>query len=84
MVVAIAADEVEDMAALQTRMRGIVLLTDPGLTVLRAWGALLPGAEHPSPITFVVRRDERISYRHPLDEHGDWPPYANVFDALSR
>src|SRR5213078_1654945 len=42
-VIAIAADRVPDMAALQSKLPGITLLTDPQLTAATAWGAHTPG-----------------------------------------
>jgi len=72
------------MAALQTKVAGITLLADPALTTIRMWGALLPGAEHPSPVTFVVNKDRQIRYRHPLDVDGDWPRYSDLAAALDR
>ena len=81
-VVAIAADDVEDMAPLQTKVPGLVLLTDPKLAALQAWGVLQRGAEHPSPVTFVIDRDGIVRWRHLLDVRGDWPTYAELLAAL--
>ncbi len=81
-VVAIAADDVEDMAPLQTKVPGILLMTDPKLAALQAWGVLQREAEHPSPVTFVIGRDGIVRWRHLLDVRGDWPTYAELRAAL--
>ena len=81
-MIAIAADGVPDMAALQSKLPGITLLTDPQLTAATAWGAHTPGAEIPSPATFVVGRDGVVQWRHLGDERSDWPAYAEVAAAL--
>jgi hypothetical protein len=80
-VVAIAADDVEDMAALQTRLPRIALLTDPGLVTSAAWGVRVPGAESPSPMTFIVR-DGRIRWRRLATAQRDWPTYPELLVAL--
>lgn len=81
-MIAIAADDLEDMAALQTNVSGITLLTDLALTGISAWGALQKGAEHPSPATFVVGSDGLVRWRRVLDARGDWPTYAELAGAL--
>lgn len=78
---AVAADEVEDMAALQTTLPAITLVSDPTLAGLQAWGVLIRGAEHPSPATFVVTNG-KITYRRLLEAGGDWPSYAELSRAL--
>lgn len=69
------------MAALQTSLPAIKLVSDPALTGLQAWGVLVRGAEHPSPATFVVT-DGKITYRRLLEATGDWPSYAELHRAL--
>ena len=69
------------MAALQTTLPAIRLVSDPGLDGVRAWGTLIPGAEHPSPATFVVT-DGKVTYRRLLEVNGDWPTYAELARAL--
>lgn len=69
------------MAALQTTLPAITLVSDPALAGLHAWGVLLRGAEHPSPATFVVT-DGKITYRRLLEAGGDWPSYAELAPAL--
>jgi len=69
------------MAALQTTLPAITLVSDPTLAGLRAWGVLLRGAEHPSPATFVVT-DGKITFRRLLEAGGDWPTYAELAPAL--
>jgi peroxiredoxin len=81
-VVAIAADSVADMAALQPKLPGITLLTDPQLAAAKAWGVHTPGAEIPSPGTFVVSRDGVVQWRRLGDQRGDWPTYPDVAAAL--
>jgi hypothetical protein len=80
-VVAISADAVEDMAALQTKLPRVRLLSAK-LPAVAAWGALLPGAEQPSPMTFIVGRDGVIRWRHLLQPAGDWPTLAQLTAAL--
>ena len=75
-MIAIAADRVPDMAALQSK------LPDPQLTAATAWGAHTPGAEIPNPATFVVGRDGVVQWRRLGDERSDWPAYAVVAAAL--
>lgn len=81
-MVAIAADSVSDMAALQAKLPRITLLTDPGVAAATAWGVHVPGAEIPSPGTFVVGRDGRVQWRRLGDERGDWPTYPELAAAL--
>jgi peroxiredoxin len=80
-VVAIAADSVSDMAALQAKLPRITLLTDPGAAAA-AWGVHVPGADNPSPGTFVVGRDGVVQWRRLEDKRGDWPTYAELAAAL--
>lgn len=83
-MIAIAADEVTDMAALQTKLAGVTLLTaDRRLPSLTAWGVLETGDEHPIPATFVVGRDGVVRWRHVLNPGGDWPTYDAVVKAVS-
>ena len=81
-MIAIAADSVSDTAALQPKVPGITLLTDLQLAAAKAWAVHVPGAESPSPGTFVVSRDGVVQWRHLGDEHGDWPKYPEVAAAL--
>jgi len=69
------------MAALQTTLPALRLVSDLRLDGLRAWGTLIPGAEHPSPATFVVV-DGKVTYRRLLEATGDWPAYAELARAL--
>jgi len=70
------------MAALQTKLPRITLLTDPDLVAAAAWGVREPGAESPSPGTFVIGRDRVVQWRHLGDSRGDWPSYPEVAAAL--
>ena len=70
------------MAALQPKVPGVTLLTDPGVAASTAWGVHVPGAESPSPGTFVVGRDGVVQWRHLEDKRGDWPTYAELAAAL--
>ena len=81
-IVAIAADSVADMAALSAKLAGLTLLSDLDLSVAAAWGLRIPGAESPSPGTFVVSRDGLVQWSRPGDEHRDWPTYPEVAAAL--
>jgi hypothetical protein len=78
----VSADDVEDMAALQTKIPSITLVTDLKLDALKAWGALWGSAEHPSPVTYVIGKDGIVTWRHILDARGDWPTYAALAAAL--
>lgn len=69
------------MAALQTKVPAITLVSDPSLDGLRAWGTLIPGAEHPSPATFVVT-DGKVTWRRLLEATGDWPSYPELARTL--
>lgn len=81
-MVAIAADSVADLALLQAKLAGLTMLTDPELTTASAWGLRVPGAESPSPGTFVVARDGAIQWLRLEDPRGDWPTYAELAAAL--
>lgn len=81
-MVAIAADSVTDMAALQPKLPKITLLTDPGVAAATAWGLHVPDADSPSPGTFVVDRDGVVQWRRLGDRRGDWPTYPEVAAAL--
>jgi hypothetical protein len=81
-VVAIAADSVADTAALQAKVVGVLLLSDPGLAASAAWGVRVPDADSPSPGTFVVGRDGLVRWRRLEDPRGDWPTYAELNAAL--
>jgi peroxiredoxin len=70
------------MAALQRKAPGVTLLTDPGVAASTAWGVHVPGAESPSPGTFVVGRDGVVQWRRLEDKSGDWPTYAELSAAL--
>ena len=80
-MVAIAADAVTDMAALQTKLPRITLVSDTTLAASKAWGLLLAGGEHPNPGTFVVAGGTN-TYRRLEDRRGDWPTYAELAAAL--
>jgi len=41
-----------------------------------------PGAENPTPSTFVVAADGVVRWRKLADDKGDWPGYADVASAL--
>jgi len=81
-VIAIAADSVSDMAALQAKLPGITLLTDLDLGAATAWGVREAGAESPSPGTFVVRREGVVTWRRLDEPSGDWPTYPELAAAL--
>ncbi len=81
-LVAISADKLEDLAALVPRLPNVRLLTDPGLVAATAWGLRVPGAEAPSPGTFVVGKDGVIAWRRLEQPHSDWPTYAELTAAL--
>ena len=81
-VVAISADSVADMAPLQTKLAKITVLTDPGMPTITAWGLRVPGAESPSPGTFVVGRDGIVQWRRLEDKRSDWPTYLELVAAL--
>jgi hypothetical protein len=80
-VVAIAADEVSELAALQTKLSQIVLLSDLTLQASQAWGAHYPGAEEPTPTTFVVAGNQ-IRWRRVERQGSDWPTYVELVAAL--
>lgn len=79
-----SADDVEDMAALQVKVPSLLLVTDPKLGALKQWGTLWGGAEHPSPVTYVIGKDGIVKWRHLLDVRGDWPTYAELAAVLER
>jgi peroxiredoxin len=81
-VIAIAADTVEDTKLLQAQLTKIPLFTDLDLSATTAWGLRPPGAEHPSPGTFVVSRDGNVQWRRLEDKNGDWPTYPELAAAL--
>ena len=81
-MVAIAADTVEDTKLLQAQLAKIPLFTDLDLSATTAWGLREPGAEHPSPGTFVVSRDGNVQWRRLEDKNGDWPTYPELAAAL--
>jgi alkyl hydroperoxide reductase subunit AhpC len=81
-VVAIAADSVADTTELQAKLAKIPLFTDLDLSATTAWGLRAPGAEHPSPGTFVVNRDGVVQWRRLEDKNGDWPTYPELAAAL--
>jgi len=81
-VVAIAADSVADTTELQAKLAKITLFTDLDLSATTAWGLRAPGAEHPSPGTFVVNRDGVVQWRRLEDKNGDWPTYPELAAAL--
>jgi peroxiredoxin len=81
-IVAIAADSVADTSALEHKVQGVALLSDLDLSASAAWGLRAAGADSPSPGTFVVGRDGKITYRRLEDPSGDWPTYAELAAAL--
>lgn len=70
------------MAPLQAKLAKITLLADLDLSATTAWGLREPGAEHPSPGTFVVGRDGLVQWRRLAEKSGDWPTYAELAGAL--
>lgn len=80
-VVAISADALADLASLVPRLPSVTLLADPGLVATTAWGLRVPGAEAPSPGTFVLANGA-ITWRHLEGPTGDWPSYAELAAAL--
>ncbi len=82
MVVAIAADPVEDMATLVPTLPGITLLTDLELEASAAWGLARAGAQNPSPATYVIGRDGAVRWRKLPGAGGDWPAYKDLAAAL--
>jgi hypothetical protein len=66
------------MAALQTELAGVRLLTDPKFQAADAWGVHVPGADSPSPATYIVGGDGMILWRKLPDSHGDWPSYDEL------
>jgi len=70
------------MAALQTKLQGVSLLTDPDVRASEAWGVHVAGAENPSPATYVVGVDGVVRWRKLGDQNGDWPTYEEVATAL--
>jgi peroxiredoxin len=81
-LIAISADALDDLAALVPKLPNVRLLTDPGLVAASAWGLRVPGAEAPSPGTFVVGNDGVIAWRRLEQPHSDWPTYAELTAAL--
>lgn len=81
-MVAIAADSVADTTELQAKLAKITLFTDLDLSATTAWGLRAPGAEHPSPGTFVVSRDGVVQWRRLEDKNSDWPTYPELAAAL--
>lgn len=78
---AIASDSVAEMAALQTKLPQVTLLTDLDQKAAIAWGVHYPGADDPTPSTFVVR-DGLIRYQRIEQRGGDWPTYPELAAAL--
>ena len=73
------------MAALQTKFPRVRLLSAVrALPAMTAWGVLMPGAEHPSPATFVVDRAGFVRWRYGLQSTGDWPAVTGIIQALPR
>lgn len=70
------------MASLQVKLAKITLLTDRDLSAATAWGLRVPGAESPSPGTFVVGRDGLVQWRRLEDKGVDWPTYPELTAAL--
>jgi peroxiredoxin len=80
-LVAISADALDDLASLVPKLPSVTLLADPGLVATAAWGLRVPGAEAPSPGTFVIAGGA-IAWRHLEGPSGDWPTYAELTAAL--
>lgn len=70
------------MAALQTTLKGVVLVSDAKLVASEAWGRHVQGADSPLPATYVVDGNGVIEWRHLPDQNGDWPTYAQLASAL--
>lgn len=70
------------MASLQAKLTQITLLTDLDLSAAAAWGLRVPGAESPSPGTFVISRDGLVQWRRLADKGVDWPTYPELASAL--
>jgi len=70
------------MAALQTKLPGVTLVSDAKFLASDAWGRHIQGADSPSPATYVVDGNGVIEWRHLPDQNGDWPTYAELTAAL--
>ena len=81
-MIAIAADELDDMKALQPKLPGITLVSDRTLAASKAWGRYINGADSPTPATYVVDGNGAIEWSHLPDDKGDWPSYAELAAAL--
>src|ERR1041384_5178618 len=82
-IVRCAADSVADLAELAARFPRLTMLSDLDLSVVAAWGLRIPGADTPSPGTFVVGRDGVVGWSRLGDQRGDWPTYPEVAAALT-
>jgi len=81
-LVAIAADEIADMAELQKRVPEVTLLADVKLSGSVAWGLVPAGAEESTAATFVIERDGSVRYRRLAAPTSDYPTYAELAAAL--
>ena len=69
---------------MQTKLPGLRLLTDLKLEAATAWGAHDPGADDPTPTTYVVGGDGTVRWRRLAAPGNDWPTYAELAAALDQ
>jgi hypothetical protein len=57
-------------------------VTDLDLSASRTFGLTIPGADHPSPGTYVIDKAGMVTWRR-LEANGkDWPSYDEVAAAI--
>jgi peroxiredoxin len=73
--VAISVDAAEDSQELvEDEQITIPLLSDPDMTVIKAYGVAMEGEDIAVPATFVVRQDRTIHWKHIGETMADRPP----------
>lgn len=78
---AISVDKAEDSLALEKRIgTNFPLLSDPDLTVIKAYGVAMAGQDISVPAVFVVRPNGHISWRHIGEGITDRPLWKDVLD----
>lgn len=84
-LVAISADTREDSAEfIEEEGISVLLLADPQLTAIKAYGVAMAGQEIAVPATFVVGQDKTIRWRYIGENMTDRPSEKEVLEIAKR
>lgn len=84
-LVAISADPAEDSAEwIAEDGITVVLLSDPKLEVISAYGVAMDGGDIAVPATFIIRPDRTIHWSYVGESMADRPDAAELFELARK